>query len=208
MEPMLRKWLRFWRETGARGDPLPVFRGLVRRYSEPHRRYHALAHIRHCLREFEVCRTLAHDPIAIEFAIWFHDTVYDTRRSDNEARSAKLAHLVIAAAGLPQKLGIRVGRLIRATKHHPLSIDADVQLFLDVDLSILGQDERQFRRYERQIRQEYAWVPPERFAYHRTTLLRKFLKRPSVFGSEFFRDQYETRARRTLEYSLRTLEKK
>lgn len=203
MELMLRKWLTLWRKAGARGDPLPAFWKLSRRYREPHRRYHTLAHVRHCLRELDACRTLAHDPIAIEFAIWFHDAIYDTRRNDNEERSAELARAVIASARLPLKLGRRVMRLICATKRHRLSADAGVQLFLDIDLSILGQGRGEFRRYDRHIRQEYAWVPERRFATRRAAVLRKFLDRPSIYGSKFFRQQYEARAGRNLENAVR-----
>src|SRR5690242_14027091 len=62
---------------------------LARRYSEPHRRYHTLAHVEELLallRDFEL-----QDRDSVEAAVWFHDAIYDTRATDNEARSAELA---------------------------------------------------------------------------------------------------------------------
>ncbi len=65
---------------------------LVRAYAAPERHYHNLAHIEAML-ELHAQRTRTHCPIrqAVEAAIWFHDAVYDTRRHDNEERSAQLA---------------------------------------------------------------------------------------------------------------------
>ena len=61
------------------------------RYSEPQRHYHNPRHVDECLQEFDLVRAPAASPVALELAIWFHDAIYDTRRSDNEARSAAWA---------------------------------------------------------------------------------------------------------------------
>lgn len=59
-------------------------------YSEPHRHYHNFHHIADSLAEFDRARHLAREPLAVELAIWFHDTVYDTRAGNNEEQSAEL----------------------------------------------------------------------------------------------------------------------
>ena len=56
-----------------------------------HRAYHTLRHIEACLAWMRDAPLEDDDRIAAEFAIWFHDAVYDTRASDNEERSADLA---------------------------------------------------------------------------------------------------------------------
>lgn len=81
----------FWRRARAAGDPAASWAGLERRWSEPHRAYHALPHLAHCLDELDGARDLADDPLAVELALWCHDAVYDTRAQDNELRSAELA---------------------------------------------------------------------------------------------------------------------
>jgi predicted metal-dependent HD superfamily phosphohydrolase len=60
-----------------------------------------------------------------------------------------------------RRLSHRVCRLILATKTHESDGQAEQALMLDVDLSILGSEPIHFSEYERQIRQEYSWVPLE-----------------------------------------------
>lgn len=172
-------------------DLLPLLR---ERYAEPHRRYHTLEHIEHCLAEFADARHLAENPEDVELALWFHDAVYDTRRHDNEERSAAwLLELRPDAK--------RAADLILATKHHRASTP-DEALLVDVDLAILGQSEERFGLYERRIREEYAWVPEPIFRQKRAEILQGFLARPFIYGTEFFRARYETAARRNLQRSL------
>jgi predicted metal-dependent HD superfamily phosphohydrolase len=73
------------------------------RYAEPHRHYHALGHVEALLRWLDSYRALAAKPALIEAAIWFHDAVYDTRRHDNEARSAHWARDELTALAGPTR---------------------------------------------------------------------------------------------------------
>jgi predicted metal-dependent HD superfamily phosphohydrolase len=58
-------------------------------YSSPERYYHNLAHIQDSLSVFNQTSSLAAHSEEVELAIWFHDAVYDPRRSDSEQRSAE-----------------------------------------------------------------------------------------------------------------------
>ena len=175
-----------------RWDP-KILEELRARYAEPHRRYHTLEHIAHCLEEFDPA--MAADPEAVELAIWFHDAIYDPRRSDNEERSAaRLLELMPEAK--------RAAELVLVTKHHKASTP-DEALLVDVDLAILGQPAERFDLYERQIREEYAWVPKLVFKMKRASILRGFLKRPFIYGTELFRAKYEAAARANLSRSKR-----
>ncbi len=88
---LLDEWSALWRRLGAAGDAEPVFLDLEARYSEEGRAYHNLAHIAHCLDELRCYPGGGVDIGAVEFALWFHDAVYDPRAKDNEGRSAGLA---------------------------------------------------------------------------------------------------------------------
>lgn len=195
-------WFDLWRRLGASGDPHEAYRSLVARYAEPHRAYHTLAHVDGCLAKFAEVRPLAEDPDAVEFAIWYHDAVYDTKAKDNEELSAALAKDAAKKAGFPASFCRRVVALIMATKHAAVPKDPDARLMVDIDLSILGEDEATFDEYERRIRTEYVWVPKDAFAAGRSAVLRSFLDRRHVYATWFFRYRYETRARANLARSL------
>ena len=173
-------------------------------YSEPHRCYHKLAHIDDCLGEFDRAKQLATDPAAVELAIWFHDAVYDPRAADNEERSAELAKDWLSDVHASDALTDSVGRLILATKNHEASLHADAALLVDVDLSILGKPPEQFWEYERQIREEYAWVEKSVFAAKRAEILRRFLARERIYQTGIFH-RIEAQARANLRASVQRL---
>jgi predicted metal-dependent HD superfamily phosphohydrolase len=138
----------------------------------------------------------------VEFALWFHDAVYDPRASDNEERSAELAACCLDHAGLPNTFINSVRKLVMVTKRHEAEPDSDEAVLVDVDLGILGQGYKRFAEYEDQIRQEYAWVPNPVFVSRRAEILERFLARKQIFATKLFHDKYELRARRNLETSL------
>jgi predicted metal-dependent HD superfamily phosphohydrolase len=152
-------------------------------------------------------RHLARQPVAVELALWFHDAVYDPKAGDNEERSAALAQQCLADAGASEPLADAVAKLVMATKAHEIDADADAGLMVDVDLSILGKSEKRFSEYEQQIREEYAWVPQPVFASKRVEILQRFLVRPKLFTTEWFRKKYEQQARHNLESSIKKLRK-
>jgi predicted metal-dependent HD superfamily phosphohydrolase len=199
------KWIEFWQRLGVKNNPAPYFAELEAHYSDAHRAYHNLAHVIDCLEEFEPAKGLAHDPLAVEMALWYHDAVYDPRAKDNEERSAKLATKVGGEIGLPNSLNQQVNNLILATKKHDASLDRDAAVMVDVDLSILGRESQRFDEYENQVRQEYSWVSDEAFAAGRTAVLEFFLGRQAIYSTDFFRNRYENQARENLNRSLHKL---
>jgi predicted metal-dependent HD superfamily phosphohydrolase len=158
------------------------------------------------LKEFEVVRHLASDPSAIEFAIWYHDSVYKSRNKENEEESAytfSCATLFIMREH--RNLSEKVIRMILATKHGEIPSDPDTQLLCDLDLAILGQTDEVFDKYEEDIRIEYGWVPEADFRAGRRKILQSFLDRPSIYSTVHFRDKYELAARRNLTRSIERL---
>ncbi len=201
----MQRWQVLCDSAGARGPVSATYEELLRRYAEPVRAYHNGHHIAECLEEFADVRELASQPLSVEFAIWYHDAVYDPRAADNEERSADLARDFLAALGLPQEDAEVVVRLVMATKHHDGSLHPDAPLLVDIDLSILGREEARFWEYERQIRQEYQWVPEAVFTIKRAEILERFLARPFLYGTEYFRAKYEAQARKNLAASVARL---
>lgn len=199
------QWCEFWHRLGAMGDPLPPGQELHTAYSQDWRAYHNLEHIGDCLGEFEAVRAPAANPLAVETAIWFHDAIYDTRRKDNEERSADFAHAILTRAGLPPGFLESVRALILATKHIASPADPDAALLTDIDLSILGQPPARFTEFEEQIREEYIWVADADFAAGRADVLKGFLERRFIYATEVFRAKYESQARENLRWAIRHL---
>jgi predicted metal-dependent HD superfamily phosphohydrolase len=182
------------------------FQQLSKHYSEPHRHYHNIQHLEECLTEFDRLRPQASNPLALEFAIFFHDAIYDPRRTDNEEQSAALAAKCLKDAS--PHLTKLVSALILTTKAHLPNDIPDATLLLDIDLSILGKPAARFAEYETQIRKEYSFVPLPIYAEKRATILRNFLSRPKIFTTEFFDGRFETQAQSNLRKSIALLERK
>ncbi|WP_052051049.1 hypothetical protein [Leptolyngbya sp. KIOST-1] len=199
------RWHTLWRSLHL---PAPAVLGqLCDRYTEPHRAYHTLQHLRDCLAWCDRSTPCLQDPAAVELALWFHDGIYDPHCTDNEEQSADWAVRVIASVGGSLRLQQTVHGMILATRHHNSSPGGDIGAVLDSDLAILGASPCRFKQYEAQIRQEYAWVPEAVFRHRRAELMRAFLARPAIFGLDFFRSRLEQQARHNLQASLAALQK-
>ncbi len=197
------RWLDFWKRIGAQGNADAAYKMLTDRYAEPHRFYHTLEHIAHCLDEFAPARHLPNHSNEVEMAIWFHDAIYNTHRKDNEEQSAELAAQTAREIGRPNVFAIYVYGLILATKHDAIPKSIDAEVLVDVDLSILGQPPAVFGEYERDIRKEYGWVSDEQFRIGRSGLLQQLLDdNPFVYHTGFFRAKYTMQARENIQRSL------
>ncbi len=180
-------------------------------YGAEDRHYHGMAHIEAMLALAAEYRHLLHDPEAVEAAIWFHDAIYDSRAKDNEAKSAELAEKRLAGRAQPARLA-RILAMINATAtHQPPSFEDksaadDATLLLDMDLAILGAEPAVFDAYEKAVRLEYGWVEEPMWRAGRAAILKDFLARPRLFGTEPFRQRFEAQARENLGRSLRTLQ--
>jgi len=199
------RWSRLWLRLGAQNDGSRTFQQLAAAYAEPDRTYHNTAHVQHCLAALDQARSLADRPDEVEAALWFHDAVYVSWRSDNERRSALLGEAALASAGVGPAASHRVAALILATSHHVLETEQDAQLICDVDLAILGAPAPEFDQFERAIRREYRWVPDVLYRRSRSAVFRGFLLRASIYQTAEFRTRYEERARQNLERLLTAL---
>ena len=120
--------------------------------------------------------------------------------------SADWAERVAIAQGISVEEATRVRDLVMVTKHNAVPISLDACLLVDVDLAILGSDAGRFDEYEDQIRSEYSWVSEPAFRASRASILRGFLARSSIYSTDFFRKQLESKARKNIGRSLARLE--
>jgi len=201
----LARWTALWHRLGGQGEGSAVFTRLAAAYAEPTRFYHTAQHIEDCLTLLDATRTLAELADEVEAAVWYHDAVYVAARTDNEERSAELARASLREAQVAPEIAERIKRLVLETRHEKPPHEADAALLCDIDLSILGRSPEVFDLFERQIRREYAMVPEPTYRTRRSEVLRKFLSRPTIYQTAWFRQRYESRARANLERSLTKL---
>jgi predicted metal-dependent HD superfamily phosphohydrolase len=195
-------WLRAWHGLGAHSDGEPIYEALLSRYREPHRKYHSLQHLTECLQGFEAVKSLPQHPAEVEMALWFHDAIYEVKRSDNEEQSAQWAKSALLNAQANPDAAQRVFDLILITQHTGVPQTQDEQVLIDIDLGILGADEARFAEYEQQIRHEYEFVPAGVFKQKRRAILQSFLDRPHIYSTPHFRLLLEERARRNLAQAI------
>jgi predicted metal-dependent HD superfamily phosphohydrolase len=181
------------------------FNSIADHYAAPPRAYHNLDHISQMLGEFDAAKHLAQSPDAVEFAIWYHDAIYNSRSKDNEEQSAQLARADLAEAEAPESLLKEVEALILATRHQQPPVTADEQLLVDCDLAILGQPAAAFDAYEKAIRVEYDWVPDTAFREGRAKVLNSFLARPTIYSLPYFQQRYEAPSRTNVARSIQAL---
>jgi predicted metal-dependent HD superfamily phosphohydrolase len=147
-----KRWINLIDRLTGNLPPDGSFKQLVDAYSEPHRCYHNISHIEHCLEEFDAAISLCESPDEVEFAIWLHDVVYDPHASDNGEMSALSAREILSESNCPETKTNNIQELILATRHIHPPATMDGQLIVDIDLSILGQIPVIFNKYEESIR--------------------------------------------------------
>lgn len=171
---------------------------LVEAYSQPHRRYHTLAHLQHVLSHLVEVEQLFKDWDAALFALFYHDVVYRVSNKDNEERSAEFATSRLKSLHVsPDR--IEICRLhILATKSHAENQNNDINLFTDADLSILGETWETYRNYCEQVRREYSIYPDLLYKPGRKKVLQHFLQMKTIFKTSFFASRFEQQARQNI----------
>lgn len=185
--------------------PLVAFRWLESHYEERARKYHDIRHINECLGILDrTNHPEASNPL-VEYALWFHDAIYNTFSKKNEERSADAAVEVLARSGRPQADCDLVRALIMATCHDMRPTEPPLQLLVDIDLAILGADADRYAEFELQIRAEYWWVPTAMYRKQRAAILQSFVMRPSIYATHEFRERLERQARNNIAWGLEQL---
>ncbi len=194
-----------WHSLFPRADQKSVskeFQCLRSRYGEPHRHYHTLAHIEHCLHWLDEVYDQIPDPLSVELALWFHDVVYNARKQDNERISAEYAIATLSLLKTDRQRRDEVRNLIMVTVHPSQPLTDHQCWMVDIDLAILGAEARAYSAYAAQVRQEYAHVPEALYRAGRKALLQQFLQLPQLYHTEYFQDRLESPARDNLQWEI------
>jgi len=216
MDALRGRWRADCADAAPAADPATVDEvgaDLLRRWREPHRRYHDLTHLREVLSAVDVlcsAEGLGDDVHTVTaLAAWFHDAVYHvTAPEGNEAASSDFATAALTRLGAPASVSARVATLVLDTASHDLGDDAvdPARIVVhDADLWVLSAPLARFDEYCQEVREEYAHVPSTTYASARAAVLRPFLVRPHVYRSAHARVEWEPAARENLARELMRL---
>ncbi len=194
------RFTALWRRCtnfGSSSDPEPLWRELVRHYSESHRHYHVLAHLAHCIDWHERSSAGMDEPDAVEMALWFHDIIYQTPLQDNEMYSARLFRQR-AGDSFPQEFTERVCNYIIATIHGTPPADPGAAYVQDIDLSSLGRPWAEFLCDSTSIRKEFSITPDAVYFTINHEFLGNLLRRERIYFTDFFYQHLEQAARENI----------
>lgn len=201
-------WQARWQALMTRlglSENQTTFDALIAAYSETHRHYHDLSHLVAVLESLDQVEELTSQKDLIELALWFHDAIYKTKSSNNEAKSAQWARTFLTENDVNEETINKVVELIMATEHNHVPVDEDQKLIIDIDLAILGRSEEIYTKYQQDVRQEYAWVPKFIYTRKRNALLTSFLARARIYSCDVFYEALEANARQNISRELEGL---
>ena len=176
-----------------------IYQRLIAAYSEGHRHYHTLTHIRHCLQQLDLCKSQLENPDAVEISIWFHDAIFQSGAPDNEKRSAQL-YRELALDVHQNDFCQRVDDMIIATIHAktpPTRIDEPYMV--DIDLSSFGLSWDDFLRDSQNLRLESSHLSDSDYHRRQGNFRKSLLTRDRFFYTDYFYQHFETQARDNLE---------
>lgn len=178
--------------------PAHIYRELVTRWSEPHRIYHGLGHLRQGLSALAELGGGRLERIAF----WFHDAVHTNTSPSDERASAELARNLLTDQ-LPTGELAEVCRLIMITaEHHPAVDDLPGARISDADLSALAGSWPDYRHNALAIRAELPQYSDADFRLGRSRFLAKMLQRPRLFFTPHAQRYWEIPARKNLAREL------
>ncbi|OWY20707.1 hypothetical protein C7N43_00475 [Sphingobacteriales bacterium UPWRP_1] len=204
---LLNRWLKLLQKTETTAQQQQtLLEALLKRYSAQGRVYHNTNHLCEIFTLLDEFAHLLTEPDAANWAVFYHDAVYNPLRKDNEQRSAQLALKVMQNLNLPPQTTTLTQELILATQNHIApQPNVNIYLFLDADLAILGAEPEKYDRYARAIRTEYRLVPDILYQPGRKRVLQHLLAKPALYYMPQMQARFEQQARLNMQRELETL---
>lgn len=183
-----------------------LWQNIATHYNEPVRAYHNLSHLQQLFIQLEQVKNHLKQPHIIALAFFYHDVIYNPLRTDNELKSAEYA-IKKLSPHLTAEQCQRIYQLIMMTADHQLddARDSDGAFLLDMDLSILGTDWLEYKKYAQAIRQEYAHVPLADYKVGRAKVLTGLRDRPRLYLTDYYYQRLEKQARENTKHEVNLL---
>ncbi len=177
-----------------------LYKELSSHYMDKNRYYHNLEHIHAIFQALENI-DLSH---ALEFAIFYHDVIYDVKSAKNEELSALFCQKALTKLSVPKDIITKTTNIILDTKTHTPTTDDSIYM-IDADLSIFSTDSRTYQKLSKQIRKEYAMYDDATYTKGRIKVLKSFLDKEKIFISKEF-NKHENKARQNIQNEILLLE--
>ena len=178
-------------------------------YQQKQRFYHTLNHVEDLIKKAIKYSNNIEDITVVLLSIWFHDIVYDGKNTHpkNELMSIEVfkvfvEHLLNVFSDnkkLNNDMIDRIIYFIDATIKHRIDDkyknDNDLKWFLDLDLSVLGEQKDVYKMYADNIRQEYIHVESKEFVRRRVKVMKNILDKETLYFTDLFKEQFDKIAR-------------
>lgn len=172
---------------------------LTKQYTQPHRRFHTIEHIAYMFRkanEHDISLTRAQT-----LAIWWHDAVYKPGSPTNEADSIDLMRQHV---NFTNDIWARsVDMIVDTMTHTPRT--AESAIVCDLDMMILADTKVAYRRYAKQVRQEFNMIPDAQYRQGRIQFLGELILTP-IYHSDVFK-KYRERAITNITEEIKSLKR-
>jgi predicted metal-dependent HD superfamily phosphohydrolase len=178
---------------------------VIGNWSEPHRRYHDLAHLAAVLGLVGRLAEHASDPDAVRLAAWYHDVSYDPERTDNEQVSAERARVGLRGLVPDGRIAEAARLVLLTTTHDPGPDDANGAVLCDADLAVLASPPEAYAAYASAVRAEYGHLSDETFTAGRIAVLERLLTLPQLYRLPVVADDWTPRARANMTAELSLL---
>lgn len=189
--------------TQEKGIIDSLWKEVYENYSEKHRAYHNLNHLKELFIQFDTYKATLNKPNLLAISIFYHDIIYKIWNKNNEEKSADFA--VTKLSGIINTLDLTIThQQILATKTHSTT-NEDTKWLMDFDLAILGQPEKTYKEYTNSIRKEYKAIPTIIYKSGRKKVLQHFLNKSFIFATNEYRKLHEAKAKENLRFELKSL---
>ena len=178
---------------------------IEKNYSNKKRFYHNLSHLDNLYLELLNVKNEIEDWDTLLFTLFYHDIIYKATSKENEEKSAELAKLRLNEIGFDEVKIEKCFEQILATKLHESSLNKDTNIFIDADLSILGQDWDLYSQYYKNVRKEYSVYSDFLYNPGRKKVLEHFITMQRIFKTDLFFERFEKKAKINLEKELLVL---
>ncbi|WP_299208928.1 hypothetical protein [uncultured Dokdonia sp.] len=180
---------------------IACFKEVEKQYTQKHRQYHTLVHVADLFTHIKNADLSDVETMILAHVALFHDVIYDSSSKENERKSAQCAKRWLEELQIPISLREQIETIILATAHHT-SDEPLTQLFLDMDLSILGASPETYTTYCQAIRKEYKNIPLLLYKRGRKRFLQQTLAKSAIFFTKKYQELYEKQARVNMQAEL------